>query len=79
LPVVGTDESFVGYDEVMSLDGVFLANNAQEFKSAIDKYLSMSDEELATIETQNKAAFLKYYEYGRAEQEYKKLLNSLFR
>jgi glycosyltransferase involved in cell wall biosynthesis len=77
LPIVGTDESFVGYDEVMSLDGVFLANNAQEFKSAIDKYLTMNDEELATIETQIKEAFLKYYEYGRAEKEYEKLLNSI--
>jgi glycosyltransferase involved in cell wall biosynthesis len=77
LPVVGTDESFVGYDEVMSFDGVFLANNVQEFKSAIDKYLTMSDEELAKIETQNKEAFLKYYEYGRAENSYKELLNNL--
>jgi glycosyltransferase involved in cell wall biosynthesis len=77
LPIVGTDESFVGYDEIMSLDGVFLANNAQEFKRAIDRYLTMNDDELAEIETQNKEAFLKYYEYGRAEREYEKLLNSL--
>jgi glycosyltransferase involved in cell wall biosynthesis len=77
LPIVGTDESFVGYDEVMALDGVFLANNAQEFKSAIDKYLTMSDEELAKIEAQNKEAFLKYYDYSRAETSYKELLNNL--
>jgi glycosyltransferase involved in cell wall biosynthesis len=77
LPIAGTDESFVGYDEVMSLDGIFLANNAQEFKSAIDKYLTMSDDELAKIETQNREAFLKYYEYGRAEREYERVLDSM--
>ncbi|MDR2650131.1 MAG: glycosyltransferase [Clostridiales bacterium] len=76
LLVVGTDEAFVGYEEIADIDGVLRANNVAEFKSAIDKYLTMSDEELVKIGERNKAAFMRYYEYDRAFKAYQMIFDS---
>lgn len=70
LPVIGTAEALVGYEEAINdLKGngfLYLADNEDDYKRYIDEYFCMNKLELKKISINNRNVFVKYYTYTRA-------------
>ena len=76
LPIAGSDEALVGYEDAIrddKLGGIRRANTAAEFTHAIRKFSEMGEQDLMRISLENKNLFNKYYTFETA----KKLINSI--
>lgn len=76
LPIAGSDEALVGYEEAIKDDklyGIQRANAVEEYVHAIQTFAEMDDGMLLQIECQNVQLFQKYYTFKRA----KKLVSEL--
>lgn len=76
LPIAGSDEALVGYEEAIKDDklyGIQRANAVEEYVHAIQTFAEMDDGMLLQIKCQNVQLFQKYYTFKRA----KKLVSEL--
>lgn len=76
LPIAGSDEALVGYEEAIKDDklyGIQRANAVEEYVHAIQTFAEMDDRMLLQIKCQNVQLFQKYYTFKRA----KKLVSEL--
>ena len=80
LLIAASDEALVGYEEALQFgekEGIMRANLPDEYKKAIDSYLSSSEETLIEIEKQNTDLFKRYYQYNRSRKYIHDLIEML--
>lgn len=71
LPIVGSDEALVGYEDAIGNDklgGIRRANTAAEFTQIIREFLEMDERNLLRVAFQNKNIFNKYYTFKKAKE-----------
>lgn len=71
LPVAGSDEALVGYEDAIrddKLGGIRRANTAAEFTQIIREFLEMDEQNLLRVAFQNKNIFNKYYTFEKAKE-----------
>lgn len=80
LPIAGSDEALVGYEDAIrddKLGGIRRANTVAEFTQAIRKFSEMGEQELMRIALENKNLFKKYYTFETAKKLIKRILENL--
>lgn len=71
LPIAGSDEALVGYEDAIGddkLGGIRRANTAAEFTQIIREFLEMDERNLLRVAFQNKNIFNKYYTFKKAKE-----------
>lgn len=71
LPIAGSDEALVGYEDAIGddkLGGIRRANTAAEFTQIIREFLEMDGRNLLRVAFQNKNIFNKYYTFKKAKE-----------
>lgn len=71
LPIAGSDEALVGYEDAIrddKLGGIRRANTAAEFRQIIREFLEMDERNLLRVAFQNKNIFNKYYTFKKAKE-----------
>lgn len=71
LPIAGSDEALVGYEDAIGddkLGGIRRANTAAEFTQIIREFLEMNERNLLRVAFQNKNIFNKYYTFKKAKE-----------
>lgn len=71
LPIAGSDEALVGYEDAIGddkLGGIRRANTAAEFTQIIREFLEMDERNLLRVAFQNKNIFNKYYTLKKAKE-----------
>lgn len=71
LPIAGSDEALVGYEDAIGddkLGGIRRANTAAEFTQIIREFLEMDEWNLLRVAFQNKNIFNKYYTFKKAKE-----------
>lgn len=71
LPIAGSDEALVGYEDAIvddKLGGIRRANTAAEFTQIIREFLEMDGRNLLRVAFQNKNIFNKYYTFKKAKE-----------
>lgn len=71
LPIAGSDEALVGYEDSIGddkLGGIRRANTAAEFTQIIREFLEMDERNLLRVAFQNKNIFNKYYTFKKAKE-----------
>lgn len=81
LPILGTDEALVGYEEaeeyLIKEGGFFIrANSVKDYQKYIEEYKNMPKEKLEEIYRNNKKAFELFYSYKRAKNILNKILSA---
>lgn len=75
---VGSSEAWVGYEEILNCSkGVQLADTPEEYREAIELYLSCSDEELQQIGQRNHMLYLQHYSLKTANLVIKNAIKML--
>lgn len=70
LPIVGSDEALVGYDDAIhedTLHAISRANSVAEYIEVINRFFDTEVKELLKIEIQNKQIFNKHYSFNIAK------------
>ena len=78
LPIAGSDEALVGYEEAIKDDklyGIQRANAVEEYVHAIQTFAEMDDGMLLQIKCQNVQLFQKYYTFKRAKNLVSELIS----
>ena len=71
LPIAGSDEALVGYEDAIrddKLGGIRRANTVAEFTQIIREFLEMDGRNLLRVAFQNKNIFNKYYTFKKAKE-----------
>lgn len=71
LPIAGSDEALVGYEDAIGddkLGGIRRANTAAKFTQIIREFLEMDERNLLRVAFQNKNIFNKYYTFKKAKE-----------
>lgn len=75
LPIVGSDEALVGYEEVLNKQGIYRANTTLQYKDVIDEYIKsfahIKEEDII----QKQELFKEFYSYERAKKCLEMLLH----
>lgn len=80
LPIAGSDEALVGYEDAIredKLSGIQRANTVEEYVKAIWSFSRMNAHELVQIEVANKNIFEKYYTFKTAKKIIEKCMMEL--
>jgi len=72
LPIVGSEHSFIGYEEVTHIHDV--VNNEEDFIAAIEKFKVYTDDEMKKLRLKVLGSFKEKYSYSSAD-EYVKFMN----
>ena len=78
LPIAGSDEALVGYEDAIREDkygGIQRANTVKEYVKAIWAFSKMDTRDLVQIAFQNKNIFEKYYTFETAKKVVEKCMN----
>lgn len=73
LPVIGTEHSFIGYEETQNLHNV--VNTAEEFTAAIQKFKFLNEEQMDKLRKKILKSFMDNYSY-ESVSKYIKFMNS---
>lgn len=80
LPIAGSDEALVGYEDAIGddkLGGIRRANTVAEFTQVIRKFSEIGEQELMRIALENKNLFNKYYTFETTKKLIKIILEKL--
>lgn len=73
LPIIGTEHSFIGYEETQDLHNV--VNTAEEFTAAIQKFKFLNEEQMGKLREEILKSFIDNYSY-ESVSKYIKFMNS---
>lgn len=80
LPIAGSDEALVGYEDAIredKLGGIRRANTVEEYVQAIQDFSKLDEHQLGQITMQNMNIFERYYTFDTAKKIVEKCMNEL--